>query len=124
MRKILIDTHVFLWYAFVPEKLKKEHLKVISDEKTIVYVSVASLFEINIKRGISKLSFQEPLKEIIEVYGFKLLSIEYPHLEKLREIDFMHKDPFDKMIIAQAISEDMEIMSYDGQFKNYPLRLV
>ena len=116
MRKILIDTHILIWWLTEPDKLKKEHQKILSDADNIIFVSVASFFEIGIKEKIGKLKFEGNFEVILIENGFESLPITLMHLETLRTIEFHHKDPFDMVLIAQAISENIEFISYDSQF--------
>lgn len=116
MRKILIDTHILIWWLTEPDKLKKEHQNILSDADIIIFVSVASFFEIGIKEKIGKLKFEGNFEIILKENGFESLPITLMHLETFRTIEFHHKDPFDMVLIAQAISENIEFISYDSQF--------
>lgn len=116
MRKILIDTHILIWWLTEPDKLKKEHQNILSDADNIIFVSVASFFEIGIKEKIGKLKFEGNFEMIIKDNSFESLPITLMHLETLRTLEFHHKDPFDMVLIAQAMSENIEFISYDSQF--------
>jgi PIN domain nuclease of toxin-antitoxin system len=118
MRKILIDTHILIWWLSEPSKLKKDHYDLIADSENIIFVSVASFFEIEIKEKIGKLEFRGNFEAILKANGFESLPIALKHLETLRKIEFTHKDPFDMVLIAQAISENIALISYDSQILN------
>ena len=118
MKKLIIDTHILIWWLIAPEKLKQRHLEIIQNEKNIVYVSIASFFEISLKVKKGKLEFNDDFENILSENGFQLLPISLKHLEKLQETLFTHQDPFDMIIIAQSLSENIELISYDEQFKD------
>lgn len=124
MRTILIDTHILLWAIFDEQKLEGKHKEMLVNPENRILVSTVSPYEISIKKSIGKLNFLQQPGELISLIGFEELPILPKHTDMITEIDWFHRDPFDKMIIAQAISEDLEIMSYDKQFRNYPLKLI
>jgi PIN domain nuclease of toxin-antitoxin system len=116
MRKILIDTHILIWWLTDPGKLKKGHQNIISDPDNTIFVSIASFFEIGIKEKIGKLIFEGNYETVLKESGFEILPIRLDHLEILRKIESPNKDPFDIVLIAQALCENLELISYDGQF--------
>lgn len=125
MRKILIDTHILIRWLSEPEKLKVEHHDLISESDNTILVSVASFFEIGIKEKIGKLKFEENFEAILKDYGFESLPINLKHLDIMRKTEFNHKDPFDMILIAQALSENIELISYDRFFtKIQGLRII
>lgn len=124
MNRILIDTHVLLWWLAEPNRLKAEHIELIENPYISVEVSVCSLFEITIKKASRKLIFEEDFEEILKANDFRLLPLDYSHLRQYATLPGHHKDPFDRMLIAQAISENMSIISYDSIFRNYPVDVV
>lgn len=124
MRTILIDTYILLWAIFDEAKLVAEHKELLMNPENRILVSTVSPFEISIKKSIGKLNFLQQPGELISLIGFEELPILPKHSDMIAEISWFHRDPFDKMIIAQAISENLEIISYDKQFEKYPLKLV
>lgn len=122
--KIMIDTHVFLWAVFEPEKLSKSQISELNNLANTIYVSSITLVEIIIKNTIGKLEIDLNLVEIAENSGFELLDFNSQDALKLKEIPLHHKDPFDRMLIAQAISNSYFIMSDDKKFKHYECRLI
>lgn len=124
MRTILIDTHILLWAIFDEAKLVPEHKELLMNPENRIPVSTVSPFEISIKKSIGKLIFLQQPGELIPLIGFEELPILPRHNDMIAEISWFHRDSFNKMIIAQAISENLEIISYDKQFEKYPLRLV
>ncbi len=123
----LLDTHAFLWYVDGNPMLPLGIRRVIKNSETAKFVSIASLWEIAIKTGKEKLALTRPfetLPEYIEVNNFILLPIQPKHLFDLKELPHHHGDPFDRLIIAQAITENLTIISADRQFKDYPVEVI
>ncbi len=119
---ILLDTHSFLWFIGGNSQLSEKAKETIMDTRIIKYVSIVSLWEIAIKTGIDKLKLEIPfsdLKKEIQLNGFEILPIDFEHLQELTQLDFHHKDPFDRLIIAQAAKEKMPIITKDENFQNY-----
>ena len=98
----------------------------MEDETNILWISIASLWEIAIKVNIGKLELAEPLREILNKLpevGISVLAIDPQHILEVETLELIHRDPFDRIIIAQGIAEDFEIISSDDVFKAYPVRL-
>ena len=127
-KKLLFDTHTFLWLDSNPEKLSPVAIKACEDADNELYLSVVSVWEIMIKTKINRLQLQVPIKELIEVHqkenNLKLLSVELRHVYALESLILHHKDPFDRLLIAQAISEQMVLVSIDNQFNQYPVDII
>jgi len=124
MRTILIDTHILLWTLYDSNRIIKDHQLLLINPENQILVSTASLFELGIKKSIGKLQTPHNVSELLDLTSFEELTISSIHIDVLSEIEWFHKDPFDKMIIAQALSENLEIISYDSQFKKYSLMLI
>ena len=134
MRKILLDTHVFLWWidnkkhSFIGAKARE----LISDPRNDVYISAASTWEISIKKSIGALIAPDDIDTIVEDRGFAKLPITLFHGEQAGSLPIVahpqtgkdHKDPFDRMLIAQAQSEGMQLMTKDSAFSAYAVRLI
>lgn len=124
---LLIDTHALIWFITDNERLPVKTKKIIEDRENRCYVSVATYWEIAIKNSIGRLDLNTNLKSIFQVIedtGFMTLPITTSHILKNAELEFHHQDPFDRIIIAQSISEKLKIVSKDNQFKNYMVSLV
>jgi len=121
--KLLLDTHVFLWFIMGSALLSADTRALIEDEKNRKFISVASLWEIAIKSSIGKLSLSAPFDQLIpqqlSLNGFELLPIEVSHLAAVTTLPFHHRDPFDRLLIAQALAENMPIVSSDPAFDTY-----
>jgi PIN domain nuclease of toxin-antitoxin system len=123
----LIDTQSFLWYIEDKPLLPKRIKEMMNDKTNTLYLSIASLWEITIKMSIGKLVLSKTLPELIQevsVHGFKLLGIEPSHLLALAQLEMHHRDPFDRIIMSQAIAEDIDLVSSDAEFKKYPVKLL
>jgi PIN domain nuclease of toxin-antitoxin system len=105
--KLLLDTHIFIWWADAPEKLSSVALSALEDEANDLILSVVSIWEIQIKSQLGKLKLSQALRGLIksqqEANGLKILPIELPHILALDALPFHHKDPFDRLLIAQSI---------------------
>ncbi len=122
---LLLDSHTFLWYISGDSQLSQVCFELIEDVENEVFVSMASLWEIAIKVSLGKLSLHgsHTLKQLVKekVLGndFEILDITTDHLELIRTLELHHRDPFDRLIIAQALSENLTVLTKDGSFSNY-----
>ena len=126
--KLLLDTHIFLWWADNPEKLSQAALSALQDEANELLLSVASVWEMQIKIQLRKLKLSRPLKHLIknqqETNQLNLLPVELKHVLALDALPFHHKDPFDRLLMAQSIEEELTLVSADSQFSAYSVRLL
>ena len=119
---LLIDTHALIWFITDNEKLPLKTKQIIENKDNDIYVSIASYWEIGIKNSIGRLDLNSDLEtvfKIIEETGFETLPITTNQILKNSGLAFHHQDPFDRIIIAQAMMEEMTIITKDSQFKNY-----
>jgi len=119
---LLLDTHSLVWFGENNPLLSKKALQPIESPGNIKYVSTASLWEMAIKRSLGKLQLNKPLKDIIEALqsnGFDWLNISPPHILGVEILPFIHRDPFDRMLIAQSLSEGFTIVSNEKLFDDY-----
>jgi len=124
---LLIDTQSFIWFTEDDVRMPKKIKKTMNDENNTLLLSIASLWEITIKTGIGKLKMQKSIDDTIKnisADGFEILPIKPNHLLTLSKLEFIHKDPFDRMIIAQSISEGIPTISSDSVFREYPVQVV
>ncbi|MBR0033018.1 MAG: type II toxin-antitoxin system VapC family toxin [Treponema sp.] len=120
----LLDTHALLWYLRDSPELSKKALKIISTEDEI-FVSVASLWEIAIKNSIGKLDLEFSIEEIENLCNEKditILQINGKQLDKIKLLPKIHSDPFDRLIIAQAQTEELTILTTDSKIPKYPVK--
>jgi len=124
LKRVLLDTHAFLWWLADDEKLGDNARQVIADERNDVYVSAASVWEISIKQALGKLESPEDFETIVEQEGFMDLSISLFHAESAGRLPPHHNDPFDRMLIAQAHAEGLVILTSDKVIPNYGIRTI
>ena len=121
--RLLLDTHTFLWFIMGNPNLSPNARALIEDQGNQKYVSIASLWEIAIKVSTDKLSLFAPFDTLIpqqlSMNGFKLLNLEIAHAATPINLPFHHRDPFDRLLIAQAMVEQMQIVSIDSAFDAY-----
>ena len=118
----LLDTHTFLWFLTDDPQLSRKGKSVIDDPETNKYVSIASFWEIAIKLSKGKLELTQPFSTLMaqmELNGFELLSISFEHTLELSTLPHHHGDPFDRIIISQAITEKYIAISRDKNFDKY-----
>lgn len=126
--KLLLDTHTFIWWDREPELIPSATLALMRQDDAQLVVSIVSLWEIQIKTQIGKLNLQSPLAEIIAQQqsenGILLLPVTLPHILELDNLPQHHKDPFDRLLIAQCRTETATLVSRDTIFKQYDCPLI
>ncbi|MBV8911775.1 MAG: type II toxin-antitoxin system VapC family toxin [Acetobacteraceae bacterium] len=123
--KLLLDTHVLLWWLSDDARLGLQVRELIADPANDVLVSTGSLWEIVVKMRIGKLDADiAEICRAVQAGGFTLTNIGVVHLQTLAELPTHHRDPFDHLLIAQAISEDAALVSADETLGRYPVRLL
>ena len=122
--KILIDTHIFLWALSEPVRITAKRRAELESKANVVYVSAISIAEIMIKASIGKINVQfDPVAEAARA-GFELLDFTGQDALRLGSLPFHHRDPFDRMLIAQGLKPGSAIMTDDVKFKPYGVRLI
>lgn len=128
MMNLLVDTHTFLWMVSAPHKLSPTARAAIQEPTNALYLSIVSIWEMQIKSQLGKLSLPGPLPDIVQeqqrVNGVRILLIEPNHIYALSALPQHHKDPFDRMLIAQATVEQFTIVSADSAFTTYGVSLL
>lgn len=124
--RLLLDTHTFLWFTLDDPLLSKHALALIVNPDNDILVSPISYWEIAIKISIGKYSLSEPVAQFFEreIAGnqFDILPIQPKHVGPLASLLFHHRDPFDRLLIAQAIVEQVPVISVDAAFDAYPVQ--
>jgi len=121
--RILLDTCVALWWINDSPELTPSEREAISDLANDIYISAASAWEIEIKRKLGKLDLPDEWKDAVSDTGFHWLNVLPRHTEGLRALPDIHRDPFDRMIVAQAKSESMTVLTHDAKVLAYFGRL-
>lgn len=126
--RILLDTHALLWAALAPEYLSRTAIRTIKDEVHTILVSAASAWEIATKVRLGKLpgaeKFEKEFLERVELAGYLLLPINVPAALRAGRLAGEHRDPFDRMIAAQAIAEDIPVISKDPKLDAFNIRRI
>jgi len=122
--KIIIDTHIFLWAISEPDKLDSRKRMALETVTNTIYVSSISIVELMIKSSIGKLQVNFDPVEIAEQSGFELLDFSAQDAMHLKDMPFHHKDPFDRMLIAQSNARGVSLMTDDRKLRLYDCKLV
>lgn len=126
--RLLLDTHMFIWWANQQESLSPTALSALLDESNELLLSVVSIWEMQIKVQVGKLKLGLPLRELVEsqveANEFTILPVELEHVLALDALPLHHKDPFDRLLIAQSIHEDITLVSVDPEFPAYSVKLL
>jgi len=126
--KILLDTQAFLWLSSDDKQLSKKAIKVFLDEKNNFSLSLASIWEMSIKCSLGKLSINPSLERFVldelQDNCIEQLPITFAHITKVQSLPFHHRDPFDRLLIAQALVENIPILSTDMMFNKYGVKRI
>lgn len=122
MQRLLLDTHVFLWWLIDDPRLGSEARELIADPDSQVFISAATGWEIGIKRALGKLDAPRDLEREVERNGFAHLPVTFFHGEQAGALPPHHRDPFDRMLIAQAQAEGLLLLTADNHFSAYGIR--
>jgi PIN domain nuclease of toxin-antitoxin system len=122
MRRLLLDTHVFLWWMADAPYLGDAARKAIGDERNEVFVSAATAWEISVTRAAGQLQAPDNLDAAVEESGFTHLPITFFHGEQAGVLPLHHRDPFDRMLVAQAQAEGLVIVTRDQRIPLYGVR--
>jgi PIN domain nuclease of toxin-antitoxin system len=126
--KVMLDTHCLLWWAMDDANLSSQVKNIISDPEVDVFISTASVWEICIKYRKGKLDLpKEPekiIKDLVEESGFQCIPIHNRHCYQETQLPMIHGDPFDRMIIAQSLVENLTLLSKDQEIREYPVTTI
>ena len=125
--RLLLDTHAFLWFIAGDTQLSDYARQLIEEPENERYLSIASVWEITIKSTLGRLTVPSPpsvlIREHVWANAIELLPVTPEHLDTLYTLPYHHKDPFDRLIIAQGMSEDMSLIPIDPAFDAYDVRV-
>ena len=126
--KLLLDTHTFIWWDSDPLRLTPQVLNMCQDPENILLLSVASVWEMQIKLQFGRLKLSLPLAELVvgqqQTNKIVILNVKLEHILALEKLPPHHKDPFDRLLIAQADIEEAVMVSKDQIFKKYPIQTI
>lgn len=121
---ILLDTHVLLWWLDDNPVLSDKARILISDGSNLIFVSAAVIWEIRIKQSLGKLDIPPNFRRVLEQQPFELLAITVEHAHAVGGLPAIHRDPFDRILIAQAKTEGFTILTRDSLFREYKIPLI
>lgn len=122
--RLLIDSHVFLWWSEMAPALSPAIRGAISDPANEVFISIAALWELVIKTSSGKLTLPDDLETMVATQRFSILAISFAHLRRNATLPWHHRDPFDRIMIAQGLAEGIPIATADRRFSAYGVQIV
>jgi PIN domain nuclease of toxin-antitoxin system len=122
--KLLLDTHALLWAVTNDSSLSAQARDAIASENNVVFVSLASLWELQIKESIGKIKLPVNFYEELGPAGFELLPLLLEHIQQLRKLPMHHRDPFDRMLVAQAQCDQLLLVTRDEEIRKYGLSVL
>ena len=126
--KVLLDTHIFMWWNGELNRLSPAMRSICENRENTLILSHVSIWEMQIKSQLGKVSFHQPLSQIIESQqrdnDIELLSITTEHIYSLAQLPNYHRDPFDRLLIAQSITEGIPLLTVDSIFDRYGIKLL
>ncbi len=123
--RILLDTHALLWHFEDSPSLSPSAKNLINNSQTRLFISAATIWELSIKTSLRKLNLAAPVRDVIDGYvqtGATLLSVTPEHGLATASLPWHHRDPFDRMLIAQAQLEELVLLTCDGRIREYDVR--
>lgn len=120
MTTLLLDTHAFIWWARGDARLRPSWIEPIIDSANTVLFSAASTWELETKKRGGRLSFHKDVADVAQEFGFELLSISVAHATRAGSLEWEHRDPFDRMLVAQAQLESSTIVTADEAILSAP----
>lgn len=126
--RLLLDTHIFLWFVMAPSNLSAAALAAIQKTDNQIYLSLISAWEMSIKSGLGKMTLTQPIEPFVRDQArrnqFEILPITLGHIAAVERLPLHHRDPFDRLLIAQSITEGLPLISVDHIFSQYPITLI
>lgn len=123
MTGFLLDTQIILWMLLEPHRLSKEARRIIAEEPSL-FVSASSLWEVETKRQIGKLRLKGSISLLLSSQGIRELSITWRHAQGIGMLPLIHRDPFDRILAAQALVENLALVTADRDLARYPIRTI
>lgn len=125
---ILLDSHTLIWFSQNYSKLYSSEIKILEDRNNLLFLSLVSVWEIQIKVQLGKLNLDISLSEIVKdqtkINDVQILPLKLSHIWTLDTLPYYHKDPFDHLLISQAITENLIILGVDSVFDSYPVEKI
>ena len=121
---LLLDTHVLLWWLDDNPTLSKKARDTIANGSHVVFISAAVIWEIRIKQALGKLKIPKDFQDVLDQQPLEMLAVTAEHAHKIAHLPFHHRDPFDRMLIAQAEVESLTLVTRDRVFKKYKIPVI
>jgi PIN domain nuclease of toxin-antitoxin system len=121
----ILDTHIVIWFLNGDDKLSAKSKEIIENQENLKFVSIATIWEIAIKISLDKFKFDKGFKkflDLIEDNGFEIIPISFDHALTVSTLEFIHRDPFDRLIISQALTDNLTIITKDEYIEKYDVR--
>ena len=118
---LLLDTHIILWWLDNSPQLSAQHTALIADLHNLCFISAASIWEINIKRALGKLEIPHDCIHELRSEGFIELPVTWEHADRVQTLPAIHQDPFDRILIAQAMCNRLTLVTADRYIQRYPV---
>lgn len=126
--RYLIDTHCWLWWHIDPDRLGRRTVKLIEDKDSVIFFSVVSAWEIVIKYNLKKIKLPLPPSDYIDkrlkISFMDVMHVSLAHVLQVEKLPDHHKDPFDRLLIAQAMTEKLSVITADHQFQQYKIKTI
>ena len=122
--RLLLDTHVLLWWLGDNPALNADARSAISERSNLVYVSAVSVWEIVIKQGLGRLHLPSNWFEVLAEEPLRRLAVSWEHALGVGQLPDAHKDPFDRLLLAQCLAEDLTLVTHDSTFQQYDVPLL
>jgi PIN domain nuclease of toxin-antitoxin system len=125
--RLLLDTHTFLWFVAGRSDLSRRARRALEDGRAVLFLSAASVWEMAIKISLGRLTLNTTAADYVRgkiESGLQMLPIEWAHAAAVEALPFHHRDPFDRLLVAQAQIEDLTIVSADPAFRKYDVRVI
>ena len=120
--RLLLDTHALVWFLIDRKRIPARLLAILVDPVQVVYVSAIAVWEATVKAGIGKLSLPlDELEAIIVESGFSELPVTFAHALEVRHLPLIHRDPFDRLLVAQARHDGLTLVTRDPTVRRYPI---
>ena len=121
----LLDTHILLWYLTDNPRLPQQLKEILDlDSKYLIYASIINLWEIVIKKSKNRLKLYISFEDLVKEIKFEILPLKIEHLKTLEKLEFLHTDPFDRLLISQALSENLTLITADREIIKYPISYI
>ena len=126
--KLILDTHTYVWWLIKDNQLSQHAIDAIQDESNQIFISSIVIWELMIKKSVKKLRFDIGTEQILSAYknevGFEELPITIEHATRVELLPFIHRDPFDRVLIAQALAEGAHLVTADAQIAQYDMPVI